>query len=56
LFVGNGLLQLPVIKALAILKHCAASVNREYGLNATIAEKIKQAAEEVLSFRFYIKV
>ena len=41
------LFQMPVIKALAILKYCAASVNQEYGLKTDIADAIKIAAEEV---------
>lgn len=43
------LMPLPVIKALAILKYCAASVNEDYGLNKDIGEAIKKAAEEVIS-------
>ncbi|XP_052275610.1 fumarate hydratase, mitochondrial-like [Dreissena polymorpha] len=38
----------PVIKALAILKYCAADVNKQYGLKAEIAEYIKKAAVEVI--------
>lgn len=41
------LLQIPVIKALAILKYCAADVNRGYGLKSDIADAIRQAALEV---------
>ena len=44
--------QLPVIKALAILKYCAASVNEDYGLNKDIGEAIKKAAEEVFTISF----
>lgn len=44
---GCLLWQEPVIKGLAILKYCAADVNKQYGLNMDIAENIKKAAEEV---------
>ena len=43
----NCMFQLPVIKALAILKLCAAEVNKEYGLKSDIADAIKLAAQEV---------
>ena len=39
--------QLPVIKALAILKLCAAEVNKEFDLKSDIADAIKLAAQEV---------
>ena len=39
--------QLPVIKALAILKLCAAEVNKEFDLKSDIADSIKLAAQEV---------
>ena len=39
--------QLEVIKALAILKKCAAIVNKEYGLDPKIADIIVKVAEEV---------
>ena len=42
---------MPVLKALAILKYCAASVNQEYGLKADIVDAIKAAAEEVCYIR-----
>ena len=38
---------MPVLKALAILKYCAANVNQEYGLKADVVDAIKAAAEEV---------
>ncbi|WAR18881.1 FUMH-like protein [Mya arenaria] len=44
---------IPVIKALAILKFCAASVNREFGLDAVISDKIKLAAEEGKLFEHF---
>ena len=39
--------QLPVIKALAILKLCSAEVNKEFDLKPDIADAIKVAAQEV---------
>lgn len=39
--------QEPVIKGLAILKYCAASVNKEFGLQSEVAYNIQKAAEEV---------
>ena len=41
------LIQIPVIRALGILKRCAAEVNQEFGLETTIANLIMQAADEV---------
>lgn len=41
------LIQIPVIRALGILKRCAAEVNQEYGLETSIANLIMQAADEV---------
>lgn len=40
---------LPVIKALAILKLCAAEVNKEFDLKSDIADAIKLAAQEVIT-------
>jgi len=42
-----------VIKGLAILKYCAASVNREFGLKPEIANSIKKATEEVRLCQLY---
>ncbi|XP_062577889.1 fumarate hydratase, mitochondrial-like isoform X2 [Saccostrea cucullata] len=39
---------LPIIKAFAILKKCAALVNEEYGLDTTIASYIVKAADEII--------
>ena len=39
--------QIEVIQALAILKKAAATVNKEYGLDPTIADIIIKVAEEV---------
>ncbi|XP_060553067.1 fumarate hydratase, mitochondrial-like [Ruditapes philippinarum] len=39
---------IPVIKALAILKCCAARVNEEFGLKRDLSKAIQEAAEEVL--------
>lgn len=43
--------QIEVIKALALLKKAAAEVNVEFGLDATVAENIKRAADEVCGYR-----
>ncbi|EEC13182.1 fumarase, putative, partial [Ixodes scapularis] len=39
---------LPVIKAFGILKKAAAIVNKEFGLDAKLADAISQAADEVI--------
>lgn len=39
---------LPIIKAFAILKKCAARVNQEYGLDSTIADLIVKVADEII--------
>lgn len=44
---------LPVIKAFGVLKKAAAEVNKEYGLDATIADAICKAADEVISGDLY---
>jgi len=44
---------LPVIKAFGVLKKAAAEVNQEFGLDATIAGAISQAADEVISGKLY---
>merc|ERR1712242_515489 len=44
---------LPVIKAFGVLKKAAAQVNREFGLDATVADAIGQAADEVISGKLY---
>merc|ERR1712012_592101 len=44
---------LPVIKAFGVLKKAAAEVNQEFGLDATIAGAISQAADEVISGQLY---
>lgn len=44
---------LPVIKAFGVLKKAAAEVNKEYGLEATIADTISKAADEVISGELY---
>uniref|UniRef100_V5GVU1 fumarate hydratase n=1 Tax=Anoplophora glabripennis TaxID=217634 RepID=V5GVU1_ANOGL len=43
----------PVITAMGILKKAAAIVNKEYGLDAKIAEAISKAADEVISGKLY---
>lgn len=40
---------LPIIKAFAILKKCAARVNQEYGLDSTIADLIVKVADEIIA-------
>lgn len=40
---------LPIIKAFAILKKCAARVNQEYGLDSTIAGLIVKVADEIIA-------
>ncbi|XP_065943074.1 fumarate hydratase, mitochondrial [Magallana gigas] len=40
---------LPIIKAFAILKKCAARVNQEYGLDSTIADLIVRVADEIIA-------
>lgn len=43
----------PVITAMGILKKAAAIVNKEFGLDAKLADAIAQAAEEVISGKLY---
>jgi len=43
----------PVIKAFGVLKKAAALVNKEYGLDAKIADAISDAADEVISGQLY---
>lgn len=40
---------LPIIKAFAIFKKCAARVNQEYGLDSTIADLIVKVADEIIA-------
>lgn len=40
---------LPIIKAFAILKKCAARVNQEYGLDSTKADLIVKVADEIIA-------
>ncbi|KNE68177.1 fumarate hydratase, mitochondrial [Allomyces macrogynus ATCC 38327] len=42
---------IPVIKAFGVLKKAATQVNLRYGLDATVAEAIIQAADEVIAGR-----
>merc|ERR1712013_227768 len=44
---------LPIIKAFGVLKKAAAVVNKDYGLDATIADAISRAADEVISGELY---
>ena len=43
----------PVIKAFGVLKKAAAEVNKEFGLDAKIADAISKAADEVISGKLY---
>lgn len=43
----------PVIRAMGILKKSAALVNKEFGLDAKIADAISQAADDVISGKLY---
>jgi fumarate hydratase class II len=36
---------IPVVRAFGILKKCAAKVNKNYGLDAKVADAIIQAAD-----------
>jgi len=40
-------IQLPVIKAMGILKKAAATVNKQFGLDPKVADAICKAADEV---------
>ena len=40
----------PLIKAFAVLKRAAATVNMTYGLDKTVGEAIQKAADEVSPF------
>ena len=44
---------MPVIKAFGILKKAAAEVNRDYGLDAKVADAISQACDEVIDGSLY---
>lgn len=46
-------MQLPVIKAMGILKKSAAIVNKEYGLDPKIADAISKAADDVINGSLY---
>ncbi|XP_063238580.1 fumarate hydratase, mitochondrial-like isoform X2 [Bacillus rossius redtenbacheri] len=43
----------PVITAMGVLKKAAATVNKQYGLDARIADAICQACDEVISGKLY---
>jgi fumarate hydratase, class II len=45
--------QLPVVTAMGMLKKAAAIVNKEYGLDAKVADAISKAADEVISGKLY---
>jgi len=44
---------LPIIKAFGVLKKAAAEVNKDYGLDKTVADAISRAADEVISGELY---
>jgi fumarate hydratase class II len=46
-------LQLPVVKAMGMLKKAAAIVNKDFGLDPKIADAISKAADEVIDGRLY---
>lgn len=46
-------LQEPVITAMGILKKAAALVNKEYGLDAKVADAISNACDDVISGKLY---
>lgn len=43
----------PVIRAMGILKKSAALVNKEFGLDAKLADAISKAADDVISGKLY---
>lgn len=43
----------PVIRAMGILKKSAALVNKEFGLEARLADAISEAADDVISGKLY---
>lgn len=43
----------PVIRAMGILKKSAALVNKEFGLDASLADAISKAADDVISGKLY---
>lgn len=45
--------QLPVVKAMGLLKKAAAIVNKEFGLDAKISDAISRAADEVIDGSLY---
>jgi len=44
---------LPVVKAMGVLKKASAIVNKEFGLDAKVADAICQAADEVINGKLY---
>ena len=46
-------LQEAVIRAMGILKKAAAIVNKDYGLDTSVADAISSAADEVISGKLY---
>lgn len=47
--------QLPVIRAFGVLKKAAAHVNKQFGLDAKLADAISEAADDV-GFLIFIAV
>lgn len=45
--------QYPIITAMGILKKAAAIVNKDYGLDAKIADAISKAADDVINGKLY---
>lgn len=44
---------MPVIQAMGILKKACAEVNKEFGLDAKIAEAVSCACDDVISGKYY---
>ena len=51
----NYVVQIEVIKAMALLKKACAEVNKTYGLDSNIAENVKKAADEVVKIYVLIE-
>jgi len=47
--IGEETMPTTLIKAFAILKKCAAKVNRDYGLSESVAEAIMQSCDSILA-------
>ncbi|XP_030568299.1 probable fumarate hydratase, mitochondrial [Drosophila novamexicana] len=45
----------PVIQAMGILKKACADVNKDFGMDATIADAVSTACDEVISGKYYVE-